>query len=85
MALVAEISKSKKAVKTENITAFPSTKSIDNECFSANFVDNLSASVADAEDPVAAANDVLAALKEVQLAKKKGIKLQSAREFLSEF
>jgi hypothetical protein len=82
MELVAEISKSKKTAKTENVTKSQSSKSIDNKHFSPKFLEDLRASVADAEDPETAFNDVLAALKEVQLAE---TKLQSAREFINEF
>jgi hypothetical protein len=85
MELIAELSKHKKAAKNNDIIQFQTVESIDNTYFSAEFMDNLLASVADAEDPQTAANDVLEALKEVTLAEKKGIKLQSAREFLSEF
>jgi hypothetical protein len=85
MELVAEISKSKKAAKTENITKYQSSKSVDNKHFSPKFLDDLRASIADAEDPETAFNDILAALKEVELAKENGVKLQSAREFMSKF
>ena len=85
MELIAEISKHNKAPKVKSITTFQTVESIDNRYFSAEFMDNLLASVADAEDPTTAANEILAALKEVESAEKKGIKLQSAREFLNEF
>jgi hypothetical protein len=84
MELVAEISKSKKTAKAENITKYQQPKSVDNKHFSPKFLEDLRASVADAEDPETAFNDILAALKEVEVAKKNGVNLQSAREFMSE-
>ncbi len=85
MELLAEISRSKKIRKTKNITKFQTLESIDNQQFSLKFSEDLRASVADAEDPEIAFNEVLTALKEVQFAKLNDAKLQSAREFMSEF
>ena len=85
MELVAEILKSKKIIKTKGITTFQTLENMGNQQFSIDFLEKLRASVADAEDPEAAFDDVLAALKEVQLAKSNEIKLQSARKFMREF
>jgi hypothetical protein len=84
MELVAEISKSKKTAKAENITKYQPLEGIGNKHFSPKFLEDLRASVADAEDPETAFNDILAALKEVEFAKKNGAKLQSARGFILE-
>lgn len=85
MELLIEILSNKTAKNANHIAELKPVESIETTAFSDDFLLNLRASVADAENPEEAYNDVLEALEEVRLADKKQIKLQSAREFLLEF
>lgn len=80
MSLVVEIpnntiAKNGKSIKLLNKNLF----------FNKDFLINLRASVADAEDPERAFNDILEALEEAYLADSGQMQLQSAREFMREF
>jgi hypothetical protein len=85
MELVIEIPSNKISEIKNNIVKTEHTENFETQSLSDDFLANLRASVADAENPEEVFKDVLEALRELHISDKKKRKLQSAREFMLEF